>query len=289
MYPPAFDYKAPRSIEETLSLLGEVGDEGRILAGGQSLIPMMKLRLAQPAVLIDINNVAELDYINTNGHLAVGALARHADVDRNKEARAFNGTVDGAASWIADPIVRNRGTMAGSIAHCDPEGDWASVLLAVGGSVIAVGPNGEREIPMTEFLVDFFTNSLQPGEMVKEVRVPAYQGRGGGTYIKLERKIGDYATVGVATHLVLGDNGNISQAGIGLTSVGSHNLKATEAEAILVGQAPSTELFAEAANAAAAACDPESDVRGPAEYKRDLVRVYTRRALATALEQANGK
>lgn len=289
MYPPAFDYKAPRSIEETLSLLAEVGDEGRILAGGQSLIPMMKLRLAQPAVLIDINNVAELDYINTNGSLAIGALARHADVDRNKEARAFNGTVDGAASWIADPIVRNRGTMAGSIAHCDPEGDWASVMLAVGGSVVAVGPNGEREIPMTEFLVDFFTNSLQPGEMVKEVRIPAYQGRGGGTYIKLERKIGDYATVGVATHLVLGDDGNISQAGIGLTSVASHNLKATEAEAMLVGQTPSTELFAEAANAAAAACDPESDVRGPAEYKRDLVRVYTRRGLATALEQANGK
>ena len=289
MYPPAFDYKAPRSVEETLSLLAEVGDEGRILAGGQSLIPMMKLRLAQPAVLIDINNVAELDYINTNGNLAIGALARHADVDRNKEARAFNGTIDGAASWIADPIVRNRGTMAGSIAHCDPEGDWASVMLAVGGSVVAVGPNGEREIPMTEFLVDFFTNSLQPGEMVKEVRVPAYQGRGGGTYIKLERKIGDYATVGVATHLVLGDDGNISQAGIGLTSVASHNLKATDAEAMLVGQTPSTELFAEAANAAAAACNPESDVRGPAEYKRDLVRVYTRRGLATALEQANGK
>ena len=289
MYPPAFDYKAPRSVEETLSLLAEVGDEGRILAGGQSLIPMMKLRLAQPAVLIDINNVAELDYINTNGNLAIGALARHADVDRNKEARAFNGTIDGAASWIADPIVRNRGTMAGSIAHCDPEGDWASVMLAVGGSVVAVGPNGEREIPMTEFLVDFFTNSLQPGEMVKEVRIPAYQGRGGGTYIKLERKIGDYATVGVATHLVLGDDGNISQAGIGLTSVASHNLKATDAEAMLVGQTPSTELFAEAANAAAAACNPESDVRGPAEYKRDLVRVYTRRGLATALEQANGK
>lgn len=289
MYPPAFDYKAPRSIEETLSLLAEVGDEGRILAGGQSLIPMMKLRLAQPAVLIDINNVAELSYINTNGHLAVGALARHADVDNHAAARAFNGTVDGAASWIADPLVRNRGTMAGSIAHCDPEGDWASVMLAVGGSVIAVGPNGEREVAMTDFLVDFFTNSLQPGEMVKEVRVPGYRGRGGGTYIKLERKIGDYATVGVATHLVLADDGTISEAGIGLTSVGSHNLKATEAEAVLVGQTPSTELFAEAANVAAAGCDPESDVRGPAEYKRDLVRVYTRRGLATALEQANGK
>ncbi|MDH3308835.1 MAG: xanthine dehydrogenase family protein subunit M [Acidimicrobiia bacterium] len=288
MYPSVFDYKVAHTVEEALDLLNEHGSDARILAGGQSLIPMMKLRLAHPGVLVDINRIPGLSTITTNGHLAIGALARHADVERSSAARSFNKTLDGAAPWIADPIVRNRGTLCGSLAHCDPEGDWASVMLAVGGSVVAISKAGEREIPMTEFLVDFFTNSLQPGEMVKEARIPAYSGRGGGTYIKLERKIGDYATVGVASHLVLDDAGHISDAGIGLTSVGHHNLKATHAENIMLGEPPSDELFAEAANAAANACEPESDVRGPAEYKRDLVRVYTRRALAKALSQAAG-
>jgi carbon-monoxide dehydrogenase medium subunit len=172
--------------------LASVGEDGRVLAGGQSLIPMMKLRLATPARLVDINGVAELGYIRSaNGHLAIGALARHADVAASELVRATNGTMAAAAPWVADPVVRNRGTLCGSVAHCDPEGDWNSVMLAIGASVVARSSTGERVIPIEDFVVDFFTNSLQPGEMVTEVRVPRYSGLAGGSYLKLERKIGD--------------------------------------------------------------------------------------------------
>lgn len=289
MYPAAFDYSAPKSLEEALAALGERGDEARILAGGQSLIPMMKLRLANPAALIDINRVPGLDYIErSDGHLRVGALARHKDIVRSDLVSQMNHTMAAAAPWISDPLVRNRGTLCGSVAHCDPEGDWNSVMLAVGGEVVARSANGERAIPITDFITDFFTNSLEPDEMVTEVRVPIPDGATGGTYLKLERKIGDYATVGVATHLELDGSGRIANAGIALTSVAPTNLKAVEAEQVLIGETPSEELLEEAAQLAARACDPESDVRGPAEYKRDVVRVYTRRGLAQALQIAQG-
>ena len=287
MYPSAFEYSAPASLEEALATLGELGDEGRVLAGGQSLIPMMKLRLAAPAHLVDINGVSELSYINdSNGHLAVGALARHADVASSDAVSRSNHTVASAAPWVSDPLVRNRGTLCGSVAHCDPEGDWNSVMLAVGASVVARSSSGERVIPITEFLVDFFTNSLDPGEMVTEVRVPKYAGPAGGAYLKLERKVGDYATVGVATHLVLDGSGNVAEAGLGLTAVHTHNLKVTEAEEMMVGETPGPELFAEAAAIAARSCDPDDNVRGPAEYKRAVVAEYTRRGFARALAQA---
>lgn len=289
MYPAAFDYSAPKSLEEALAALGERGDEARILAGGQSLIPMMKLRLANPAALIDINRVPGLDHIErSDGHLRVGALARHKDIVRSDLVSQMNHTMAAAAPWISDPLVRNRGTLCGSVAHCDPEGDWNSVMLAVGGEVVARSANGERAIPITDFITDFFTNSLEPDEMVTEVRVPIPDGATGGTYLKLERKIGDYATVGVATHLELDGSGRIANAGIALTSVAPTNLKAVEAEQVLIGETPSEELLEEAAQLAARACDPESDVRGPAEYKRDVVRVYTRRGLAQALQIAQG-
>lgn len=289
MFPPAFEYSAPRDVGEAVSLLAQLGDDGRVLAGGQSLIPMMKLRLASPAHLVDINGVSELDYIReVNGHLAVGALTRHASVAASDLVRQTNRTMGSAAPWIADPLVRNRGTLCGSIAHCDPEGDWNSVMLAIGASVVAVSGSGERVIPITEFVVDFFTNALQPGEMVKEVRIPKYTGPSGGSYIKLERKIGDYATVGVATHLTLDAGGKVAQAGLALTSVYGHNLKVTEAEQMMVGQEPGAELFSEAAAIAAHVCEPESDVRGPAEYKRAVVAEYTRRGFTEALTQARG-
>jgi carbon-monoxide dehydrogenase medium subunit len=191
-----------------------------------------------------------------------------------------------AAPWIADPLVRNRGTLAGSVAHCDPEGDWNSVMLAMRSEVVATSATGERVIPIDDFVVDFFTSSLQQGEIVTEVRVPKYTGRAGGTYLKLERKIGDYATAAVATHLQLDDAGNISEAGIALTAVNSINTRAVDAENALVGETPSAELFAEAASLAARASDPEDNVRGPADYKRNIIEVYTKRGLATALEIA---
>ena len=289
MYPPAFEYRAVGSLDEALGALAEVGDDGRVLAGGQSLIPMMKLRLAAPGVLVDINAVEELRYIReSNGHLAIGALARHADVVDSDLVTATNHTMASAAPWVADPLVRNRGTLCGSVAHCDPEGDWNSVMLAVGASVVARSAGGEREIPIEEFLVDFFTNSLQPGEMVTEVRVPRYTGPSGGAYLKLERKIGDYATVGVATHLTLDDAGRVADAGLALTAVHSHNLKVTEAERMMLGELAGPELFAEAAAIAARTCEPDGDIRGPVEYKRSVVAEYTKRAFATALAQARG-
>jgi carbon-monoxide dehydrogenase medium subunit len=289
MYPAAFEYSAPASLSEALSELGELGGDGRILAGGQSLIPMMKLRLAAPAHLIDINRLTDLAYVRReNGHLAIGALARHADIVSSADVKAASSLMASAAPWISDPLVRNRGTLCGSVAHCDPEGDWNSVMLALGGSVVAVSSGGERTIPIEEFVVDFFTNSLQPNEMVKEVRVPVDGSRTGGAYLKLERKIGDYATVGVATHLSL-DGDKIAKAGIGLTSVDTHNIKATAAESMLVGEAPSTQLFTSAAEVAASNCNPTSDVRGPAEFKRAVVREYVIRGLQSALKLARGE
>ena len=288
MHPAAFAYSAPGTLDEALRSLHELGDDGRVLAGGQSLIPMMKLRLAEPGHLVDINGIAELAGVHAeDGYLRIGALARHADVAASPVVRAANPTVWTAAQWVADPLVRNRGTVCGSVAHCDPEGDWNSVMLAVGATVVARSAGGgERLIPHREFVVDYFTNALETGEMVTEIRVPSPPGPAGGTYLKLERKVGDYATVGVAVHLVLAPDGRIGRAGIALTAVSPRNLAVPEAEQLLVGAEPGPELFAQAADVAARSCSPDSDVRGPADYKRAVVAAYTRRALDAALAQA---
>ncbi len=284
MFPSAFDYTVAHSLDEAIAAKSAGGEETRFLAGGQSLLPMMKVRLASPAKLVDINRIPGLDSIErSNGHLRVGALARHADVAASDLTA---GAVAAAAQWIADPLVRNLGTLCGSVAHCDPEGDWNTVLLAVGADVEAQGPNGTRTIAIEDFVVDMFTNALADDEMVTAVNIRVPAGRSGGTYLKLERKIGDYASVAAATHLELGDDGAISRAGIALTSVFPHNLKVPAAEQVLVGRQPGGDLFAEAAEAAAQACDPQSDVRGSADWKRQVVRTYVRRGLATALEQA---
>lgn len=288
MYPAKFDYLAPETLDEALSTLAERGDEVKILAGGQSLIPMMKLRFARPSTLLDINRLPGLDDISrTNGHITMGALVRHNDVVKS-EVAAANHTIASAAPWIADPIVRNLGTPAGSLAHHDPEGDWASVALACGARVVLQSREGTRTLPITEFLVDIFETSCRPNEMVVSVEFPAHTERGGGNYQKLERKIGDYATVGVATCLELADDGTISSAGVALTSVYAYNLKVTEAEEVLAGQQPSEELFAEAGRIAAAACEPSSDTRGSADYKRHVVDLFTKRGLAESLAIAQG-
>ncbi len=284
MLPAQFDYVAASSVEEAIAAKAEGGDETRFLAGGQSLLPMMKLRFATPAKLVDINRISGLDTIEgRNGHLRIGALVRHADIAASGEV---SGTVASAAPWISDPLVRNLGTLCGSVAHCDPEGDWNSVLLATGASVIAQGPSGSRSIDIGDFVQDFFTNSLADDEMVTAVQIPVPAGPSGGSYQKLERKIGDYATVGVAVHLELAADGTIGAAGVAMTSVAPINRKATDAEALLVGNAPSAGLFAEAGEAAAAAADPRDDVRGSARWKRRVVAAFTQRALAAAAEEA---
>lgn len=289
MYPNQFEYLAPTTLDEALSVLAERGDEVKVLAGGQSLIPMMKLRLANPTTLMDINRLPGLNNIGeSNGHLTFGALVRHNDVVKSELAGRSNHTVATAAPWVADPIVRNLGTVCGSLAHHDPEGDWASVMLAAGAELVLSSSEGERVVPITEFLVDMFSTSCQPNELVTEVRVNKHSARGGGDYQKLERKIGDYATVGVATSLELGDDGAITNAGIALTSVYPYNLKVTEAEDLLVGSQPGEELFKEAGAIAAAASDPASDHRGSAEYKRHVVGVFVERGLGNSLAKADG-
>ncbi len=284
MFPSSFDYVAARSVEEAVAAKREGGDDVRFLAGGQSLIPMMKTRLATPAKLVDINGIAGLDSLErANGHLRVGALVRHADVAASD---LTFGAVRSAAPWISDPLVRNRGTLCGSVAHCDPEGDWNSVLLATGAEVIARGSNGERAIPITEFIVDFFGNALADDEMVTEVHIPVPSGRAGGSYQKLERKVGDYATAAVAAHLELAADGTIARAGLALTAVNPVNTKVTAAEEMLVGQQPTIEAFTAAGELAAQAAEPRDDVRGSAEWKRNVVRVFTRRALTAAADEA---
>ena len=287
MFPSRFDFVAARSVEEAIAAKAEGGGESRILAGGQSLLPMMKIRLASPEKLIDINNIPGLDAIEReNGHVKVGALARHADI---AASNLMFGAVASAAPWISDPLVRNRGTLCGSVAHCDPEGDWNSVLLATGAEVIAQGPKGERTIAITDFIQGLFTNALADDEMVTGVRIQTPPSRSGGAYLKLERKVGDYATVAVAAHLELGDDGLIGKAGLALTSVAPINLKITAAEAALVGQTPSDDLFAAAGEIAAQASEPRDDVRGTATWKRQVVRTFTHRALAAATAQAQGR
>jgi carbon-monoxide dehydrogenase medium subunit len=291
MYPARFDYLAPTTVEEALdalSRLSQRGDEGKILAGGQSLIPLMKLRLASPAVLVDINRLPGLAFIEpADGHLRIGALARHNDLAESDVVRRSNHTMAAAAPWISDPLVRNLGTIGGSLAHADPLGDWASVMLACGADIVARSTTGERVIAIGDFLLGLFTTVLRPDELVTEIRVPRYHGPAGGTYLKLERKVGDYATVGVAVHLQLDERKErITEAGVALTSVAPSNLKAVAAEQALVGQAPDQQLLAEAGDLAARAAEPRSDVRGSADYKRDMVRVFVQRGLARALELA---
>jgi aerobic carbon-monoxide dehydrogenase medium subunit len=284
MLPSKFDYHRPESLDEALRLLSEL-DDAKVLAGGQSLIPVMKLRLAAPEHLVDINRVPGLDGIEErDGGLRVGALARHNQVATSDVVATYP-MVAAAAPQIADPIVRNLGTMGGSLAHADPAGDWGAVMLAAGASVVAKSARGEREIPMTEFLVDVFTTSLEADEILTEIRVPKPPGRAGGTYLKLERKVGDFATVGTAVQVEL-SNGTIGRAGIALTGVGSTNVHATDAEASLAGAEPTEEAIAEAARLAAASTDPVSDVRGSVEYKRHVAEVFVRRGLTTAVEMA---
>jgi carbon-monoxide dehydrogenase medium subunit len=285
MLPSRFEYHRPDSLEEALQLLAEHGDEAKVLAGGQSLIPVMKLRLAAPAHLIDISRLGMDSIAEADGHLAIGALARHRDLERSGLLKARYPVMAAAAPQISDPIVRNLGTIGGSLCHADPAGDWGSVMLALQASVVLRSGRGERELPISEFLQDTFTTALEPDEILTEVRVPQPAGSSGGTYLKMERKVGDFATVAAALHLSLSD-GTIERAGIGLTAVASKNLQATDAEASLAGAEPTEAAFAEAGRLAAEASSPVTDVRGSAEYKRHIVDVYVRRGLATALEKA---
>lgn len=286
MFPAAFDYRAPTSLDEALAVLKERGDEAKVMAGGQSLIPLLKLRFTRPELLVDIGRISGLKNVRRqNGHLAIGALVRHVDIERNAEVRAGAPMMAEAARWIADPLVRNRGTLVGSVCHADPAGDWGSVVLAFGADLVARSAAGERVIRSTDFFKGPFETALRPDEIVTEVRMPVAKGRSGGAYLKLERKVGDFATAAVAVRVEL-EGDRIAGAGIGLTAVGPHNIKATDAERFLAGKAPADDVIAEAARLAAAAAEPKDDVRGSAAYKKDVVRVFVQRGLRAAIARA---
>jgi carbon-monoxide dehydrogenase medium subunit len=284
--PARFDYHRPRTLEEALSSLAEYGEDGKVLAGGMSLIPLMKLRFAAPAHLVDLNAVSGLSGVSEDGDtLRVGAMTRHADLEDNDLLKGRYHAMAAAAPLISDPLVRNRGTIGGSLAHADPAGDWGSVMIAMRAKVAARSASGEREIDVDDLLVDTFTSALEPTEVLTEVRIPVPSGPSGGAYSKLERKVGDFATVAVAVHVVM-SNGNIGTAGIGLTAVGSTNLRARDAEEALAGVEPSAEAFANAGRLAASAANPVADQRGSAEYKRNVVDVFVQRGLTRAVEIA---
>jgi carbon-monoxide dehydrogenase medium subunit len=267
MFPAAFDYRAPTSLAEALSLLHKHGDDAKVMAGGQSLIPLLKLRFSQPAMVVDIARVPSLSGVTvSDGKLRIGALTRHVEMERSKELAQHCPILAEGAHWIADPLVRNQGTVGGSICHADPSGDWGSMMLALGAEFVARSESGERVIASSDFFQGPFTTALKANEILTEIRVPIGAGRSAGTYLKLERKVGDFATVAVAVQIEV-NGGRIAKAGIGLTAVGATNIKATAAEKALAGQEPTDQVIAEAARLAAGAAEPKGDVRGSAEFK----------------------
>lgn len=287
MIPGPFSYRRAASLEEAIALLQQYGGDAKVLSGGQSLIPMMKFRLAEPAVIVDINRIPGLDTIEErNGTLSIGGLVREVALERSPLIRQRYPIIADTAEVIADPLVRNLATIGGNLAHGDPANDHPATMLALRAEVVARGPGGERTIPIDAFFVDTFTTALAPDEILTEIRVPAPLPRSGGAYMKFERKVGDYAVAAAAAFLVLDEAGRITRSGIGLTNVYYKPLRAEAAENALLGQEPSDELFRTAAELTAQAADPSSDLRGPAEYKRAVARTMTLRALRKALSRA---
>jgi aerobic carbon-monoxide dehydrogenase medium subunit len=289
MIPPTFDYHAPATLPEAVALLGRFGDEAKILSGGQSLLPLLKLRLAQPAHLVDIGRIPDLDYLKEEGgFLRIGALVREAALEASPLVREKYPILLDTARVIADPLVRNLATVAGNLAHGDPANDHPATMLALGAEVVVTGSKGTRTIPVAKLFTGLFATALDPTEVLTEIRVPPPPPSSGGAYAKLERKVGDFATAGAAAFLVLGA-GAITRAGLGLTNLGPVPIRPTEAENYLTGKRPDENTFAEAGKLAAAATSPSPDRRGAADYKREMARVLMIRALRAAAARAGGR
>lgn len=287
MIPPAFDYLRPKTIPEAITLLQQHGDEAKLLSGGQSLIPMMKLRLARPGFLIDINSIAGLSYIKEEGgFLKIGGLTREAELEASPLVRSKYPLLMDTAAVIADPQVRNLATVGGNLAHGDPANDHPATMVAFGAQIVATGAKGERVIPVEDFFVTLFTTALKQDEILTEIRIPAPPPKSGGAYFKVERKVGDFATAAAAVQLTLDAAGAVQKAGIGLTNVGPTPIKARKAEDFLRGKKPDAATLTQAAQLASEEAQPSSDLRGPAEYKKGLVKELTRRALSRAVERA---
>ncbi len=286
MIPPRFEYLTPTTLDETVSLLHSYGPDAKVLAGGQSLIPLMKLRLANPTHIVDINRVPGLAYIREeDGFLHIGSLTREVDLEGSELIRTKYPIILDTTVVIADPLVRNLATVGGNLAHGDPANDHPATMLALGAEIAIMGTGGERTVPVSDFFQGPLTTVLNHDQVLTEIRVPIPPAGSGGAYLKLERKVGDFATAGVAIMVVM--RGRVcQQAGIGLTNVGPTPIKARSAESFLRGKRLDEETIRQAAQLAAQESQPSPDLRGPEDYKRDMVRVLAVRALRLALARA---
>lgn len=286
MIPAAFDYLRAHTTDEAIAHLQQHGAEARVLAGGQSLIPAMRFRLARPAVLVDINALTELSHLRINHVLTVGAIARDSDIERAPWIgdRRWS-LIHDASRVVADPVVRQVGTLVGSLCHNDPAGDWTAVALASRAEVVVRGKAGTRRIPIDEFLVDSFATAVGEGEMALSAEFPLPDDRTAGSYQKVERKVGDYATAAAAVQLSLNADGTIRAAGVALSAAGPCAVRVSEAEKLLVGQKPSQELIRAASNAASQLSAPQADLRGTVDYKKHLAGVLVGRGLRQALSR----
>jgi carbon-monoxide dehydrogenase medium subunit len=290
MIPAAFDYHRPGTLDEAVKLLSSYGDQGKVLSGGMSLLPSLKLRLGSYAHLVDIGRIPGLDYIKEEGgFLRIGALTRQSTLERSDLIRTKYPILADAVSLIADPLVRNRGTLGGNIANGDPGNDQPAIALAVGATLVARGPKGERSIAANQFYKGLYETALARNEILTEIRIPLPVAHSGGAYAKLKRKTGDFAVAAAAVQLTLNAKGAVDRAGIALTNAALTPVEASDAAKFLVGKMPDDKTIAEAAKLAAAKSAPGADRRGSVEYKKDMARVMVTRALRKAVQRAGGK
>lgn len=290
MIPESFEYHAPKSLAEASRLVAQFGADGKVLAGGHSLVPLMKLRLASPKYLIDLGRIAELSYVREDGgKIQIGALTTHYKLESSELLKEKCPLLPETAREIGDVQVRNKGTLGGSLAHSDPAGDWPAAILALDAEIQALSARGERWIPAREFFVGLLTTALKPDEILTAVRLPSLPARAGDAYVKLHQPASGFAVVGVAARLVLDEKGSVQQVGVGITGVGPKACRATATEDLLRGKSPSAKRLEEAAGHAADGVEANADLYASAEYRRHLAAVYMRRALEKALERAGGK
>lgn len=290
MIPATFDYHRPASLDEALGLLGRYGDDAKVLSGGMSLLPVLKLRLGSVGHLVDIGRIPGLEYIKEEGGvLKIGGATREVTLDRSELIRSQYPILFDTARVIADPLVRNRATVGGNLAHGDPANDHPATMIALGASVVARGPKGERTIPVDQFFKSLFSTALAANEILVEIRIPIPPPRSAGANLKLERKVGDFAAAAAAVQVTLDAKGAIERAGIGLTNAGPTPVEAAAAAKHLIGKKPDDAVIAEAGRLAASASAPSADRRGSVEYKREMARVQVMRALRKALERAGGQ
>jgi aerobic carbon-monoxide dehydrogenase medium subunit len=290
MIPAPFDYHAPQTLSEAIQLLKDYGDGAKVLSGGMSLLPLLKLRVGTAEHLVDIGRISGLDYIREEGgHLLIGGRTRESAIERSDLIRSRYPILHDTVLVIADPLVRNRATIGGNLAHADPANDHPATMLALGAEIVASGPAGTRRVPIDEFFTGIFSTALEPGEILIEIRIPVPPPRSGGAYVKLERKVGDFATAAAAVQLSLATNGAVVRAGIALTAAGPTPIRAMAAQRFLENKSPDAATIAEAARLAGEAASPSPDRRGTVEYKREMARVLTARALNKAIERAGGR